>query len=74
MRKGVDTDYIIAFGKNLAAVRKKHSITQEELAFKTEISLSQVARIETGKINATIDTVNKLAKGIGVKTSELFDF
>lgn len=74
MRKGVDIDYILKFGRHLAEVRKDNKITQEELAFKTDISLSQIARIETGKINPTLDTISKLAKGIGVETKVLFDF
>ena len=54
--------------------RSDGSITQEELSFKTEISLSQIARIETGKINPTLDTIVKLANGIGVEAKVLFDF
>ena len=54
------------------AVRKKQGITQEQLSYQTDISLSQIARIETGKINATIDTIHKLAQGMGVTTDTLF--
>ena len=74
MRKGVDTEYILKFGRHLAEVRKDKKITQEELSFKTEISLSQIARIETGKINPTLDTIVKLANGIGVEAKVLFEF
>lgn len=74
MRKGVDVEYILKFGKHVASVRKENSVTQEELAFKTGVSLSQIARIETGKINPTLDTIVKLANGIGVEAKVLFEF
>lgn len=62
------------FGMNLRRVRKEKGVTQEQLAFDTEIELRQLGRIERGEINTGISSVFKLAKALGVKPKELFDF
>jgi transcriptional regulator with XRE-family HTH domain len=49
-------------------------ITQEELAYRSELTLSQIARIETVKINPTVSTMFRIAKALDVSLSELFDF
>ena len=74
MRRGVDIEYIITFGRHLAKTRKTKGFTQESLCHAIGLSLSQIARIETGKICPSIDTVHRIAKGLGVQTKELFDF
>ena len=61
-------------GKQLKKIRAKKSFTQENLAYTANLTLSQIARIETGKINPTICTVNKIAKTLEVDIKELFDF
>lgn len=65
---------IEAFGKHLRKVRKRQGFTQEELAYASDMELSQVSRIERGVINTSISHVFKLAEALGVPTKELFDF
>ncbi len=74
MRKGVDIAYVLAFGKHVAKTRKKQGFTQESLCYTIDLSLSQIARIETGKICPSIDTVRRIADGLGVPPKELLDF
>lgn len=69
-----DEKVLLAFGKNFQKIRKGKEITQEELAYKSDISLSQIARIETGKINPTLCTILELAKNLKVDPSELLKF
>lgn len=69
-----DEKTLIAFGKNLQEIRKRQNFTQEELAYESGISLSQVARIETGKINPTLCTLLIIAKTLKIKASDLLDF
>ena len=61
------------FGKRLAEVRKSKNLTQEDLSFKSGLTLSQIARIETGVINTTLNTILVLAEAIEVEPKELFD-
>ncbi|MCA6434927.1 MAG: helix-turn-helix transcriptional regulator [Bacteroidetes bacterium] len=60
--------------KKLKEVRTKKGYTQEELAYKAEITLSQIARIETAVTNPTVSTIFCLAKALEINTAELFDF
>jgi DNA-binding XRE family transcriptional regulator len=69
-----DEKVLLAFGKNLKRLRKKQNFTQEELAYSSDISLSQIARIETGKINPTVCTLIIIAKTLKIKPIELMDF
>jgi predicted transcriptional regulator len=62
------------FAVQLKKKRKEKGYSQEELAYKSEIALSQIARIETAKINTTLSTVFKIAKTLEIETKELFDF
>ncbi|MFH0843314.1 MAG: helix-turn-helix transcriptional regulator [Bacteroidota bacterium] len=63
-----------AFAKRLKEVRKTKNLSQEELALRTELTLSQIARIETAKINTTLSTVFRIARILDIELPELFDF
>lgn len=69
-----DEEGVKKFAKRLKKVRKDRGFTQEELAYKSGLALSQVARIETARINPTISTVFKIAKTLEVEVKVLFDF
>lgn len=60
------------FGENLRRVRKERGFTQEELAFKSGISLSQIARIEIGILNTSICTVYRIADTMEIDAGLLF--
>ena len=67
-------EYIIAFGKHLRNLRESKRLTQDELADKCEIPLSQVGRMERGTRSPTLSTILILAKGLGVEPKMLLDF
>jgi transcriptional regulator with XRE-family HTH domain len=69
-----DEGILDSFAKRFKKIRLREGLTQEELAYRAEISLSQVARIETGKINPTLCTIVVLAKTLKVHPMELMDF
>ena len=62
------------FGKRVRALRKQAGLSQEELAARTEISVDFVSLIERGINAPSFDTLEKLAKALGVPVRELFDF
>lgn len=74
MRKGVDKKSIKLFGKKLAKVRKEKGLTQQALAFETGLSLSQIARIEIGMINTSLNTIFIISKALDVHPRDLLDF
>lgn len=56
--------------KNL---RKKHSLTQEQLATKIGVSAAYIGFIEQGQRTPSVKTADKLARVLGTKLSKLFD-
>ena len=72
--ESMDKDFLIRLGLRTSEIRKSKNISQENLAYNNDISLSQIARIETGATNPTACTLKVLAEGLGVHIEELFKF
>jgi transcriptional regulator with XRE-family HTH domain len=64
--------FLNRLAKNLKEARKKRELSQEELADRAGLTLSQIARIETGKINTSVSTVYVILKALGADANELF--
>lgn len=62
------------FGKRINFLRLESEMTQEELAFKANISTSYLSAIERGITDVSISTVKRLSKALSVKIGDLFDF
>ncbi|ETA72693.1 MULTISPECIES: helix-turn-helix domain-containing protein [Mesorhizobium] len=58
-------------GWNLRKLRAEQGLSQERLALAAEIDRSYVGRIERGSENVTIDTLEALAKALGVPAAAL---
>jgi transcriptional regulator with XRE-family HTH domain len=69
-----DQEGLQLLAKRLKEIRSEKSLSQEELAYRSEITLSQIARIETVRINPTVSTIFKIARTLEVPLSELFNF
>jgi transcriptional regulator with XRE-family HTH domain len=69
-----DIGYMKMFGVHLQEIRLSKKMTQESLAYSSDIPISQVGRIERGEINTTISTVKTLAKALNIPVKDLFDF
>lgn len=74
MNKVKDIKYIKCFGENLRDIRTSQKMSQEVLAYTSDIPISQVGRIERGEINTTISTVKAIAKALNINIKCLFDF
>lgn len=68
-----NTEVLKKFGDKLKRLRTAHKLTLEQLAFAADIELSQVHRIEKGKINPTYTTLLALASGLEISLSELVE-
>ena len=69
-----DVTYIKRFGENLRKIRISKKISQEVLAFASDIPISQVGRIERGEVNTTISSVKVIANALEIDIKDLFDF
>jgi transcriptional regulator with XRE-family HTH domain len=68
-----EKDWTVAerFGANLMWLRCKAGVSQQELADLTEMHRAQVAALERGGRKPRLDTILKLAAGLGVSACEL---
>lgn len=66
-----DKEILTVFGNKLKELRTSKGLTLQELAFEADMEISQVHRVEKGKINPTLTTLNALAKGLGITLAEL---
>ncbi|WP_082815711.1 helix-turn-helix transcriptional regulator [Flavobacterium chilense] len=69
-----DQEGLELLAKRLKEIRAEKGLSQEELAYRSEITLSQIARIETVRINPTVSTIFKIARALDVAPSEIFNF
>ena len=73
-KKIFDKDGVKALAIQLIKIRTNKGYTQSQLAFESGLSLSQIARIETARINPTLSTIFTLARTLDIPLKELFDF
>ena len=62
------------FGQRVRELRAAANLTQEKLAFRSELDRSYVGQIERGEVNVSIDNIGKLARGLRVAAKALFEF
>lgn len=62
---------IAAFSKVLKERRKAAGLSQEELAFRTDLSMSYVSLLETRNRQPTLTVMAALAKELGLSLEEL---
>lgn len=62
---------LAALGKNVRNAREKKELTQEKLAEIADLDPTYVSGIERGLRNPGIKNVAKIAKALGITTSEL---
>ena len=74
MKHSRDLEVIKAFGKRVRDLRTKMGLTQEELANEANLEISQINRIELGKINTSISQASIIAKALKLDMVELFKF
>ena len=58
-------------GQRLAATRIQSGLSQNAVAHRAGLAASYLSRIETGKIQPTVPTANKIAAALRVSLSEL---
>lgn len=68
-----DEKFLKTFGRHLADLRKREKFTQESLAFESGLTLSQIARIETGVVNPTLCTILLISTTLAIPLKELID-
>jgi len=58
-------------GRNLRRARLDLEMTQEEVAERSGVHATEVSRIESGKRDPQVSTVQRLAEAVGLSASDL---
>jgi transcriptional regulator with XRE-family HTH domain len=55
-------------------LRQQQHISQDVLSERATLDIKHINKIENGKINATVQTVDRIIHALGVTYAEFFDF
>lgn len=61
------------FGANLARLRTRAGLSQEEVGYRASVHRTEVSQLERGLRLPRIDTLVKLAGSLGVEPGDLLD-
>ena len=64
----------INVGKQIQKIRESKGLSQQDLAAKCNFEKSNMSRLETGRVNPTLSTLEKVAKALDISLVELFSF
>ena len=64
-------DIAAKFGRALRKCRTQRNLSQEALAFESDVDRVFISHIEQGLKQPTITTIAKLARGLGISPSDL---
>ena len=62
-----------SFGLKVQLLRKERGLSQEEFAVSIDMDRTYFASVEAGKRNIAIKNIQKIADGLGISLSELFE-
>jgi transcriptional regulator with XRE-family HTH domain len=62
-----------SLGSNLREARKKLGLTQEQVAERSGVHTTEVSRIEAGKRDPKVSTLERLAKAVEVAPGRLLE-
>ncbi len=71
MRKDYGQRVKEEFGKRLRALRKKEGMSQESLAYESDLDRSYVGGVERGERNISLINIRKIADALGISPKDL---
>jgi len=66
-----DKDYLKRIGSRIKAIRERKGLTNMRLAFLTQMDVSAISEIQSGRKNSKILTLKKIATALEVDLSSL---
>ena len=60
------------FGNKVRSLRKQKNLSQEKFALKIDMDRTYFASVECGKRNISLESIYKIAQGLGITLEELF--
>lgn len=74
MKRAIQPDVKVQFGRRLAALRKDAGWSQEQLSLESGVARSYLGGVERGQRNIALVNICRLADSLGVKPYRLLDF
>ena len=71
--KSTDKKFLKALGKKIKGLRKAQKISQDQLAYESNMHRTHINRIENGKLDAGISKLRAIAKALNISFKELVD-
>lgn len=65
--------FYLRLGEKLSTERKRFGLSQEQLALMSAVDRTYLARIEEGKANPSVKVLNKIARVLKVRLSQLLE-
>ena len=72
MGKFINMDIRVNLGKRIKEIRLNKKLSQEALAFKSQLNRTYINGIENGRRNVSIINIHKIANALDVSLTELF--
>lgn len=67
-----EPDLMSKLGERIRTLRMKKNMTQNDLAIECEFEKASMSRIESGRSNPTVKTLDKISKALEVNIADLF--
>ncbi len=62
----------LVIGQRVRVLRNSLGLTQEELGEKADLSYKFIGELERGKVNVSLESLEKISKALGINISDLF--
>lgn len=66
------SDLVQRLGERIRQLRKEQNLSQDKLGERANLHNNYIGQVERGEKNVTIDSLSKIAAGLGVSLEELF--
>jgi transcriptional regulator with XRE-family HTH domain len=70
----IENNTLKKIGKRIQELREMQNLSQQDFAAKINYDKSNMSRLEAGKTNMTVTTLEKVSKALNVELIELFKF
>lgn len=72
MQSSKDNEYLKAFAQRIRTLREEQGLSQEKLAERAELHRTYIGMVERLERNPSLVCIHKIANGLGVHITELF--
>jgi transcriptional regulator with XRE-family HTH domain len=69
----VEEIFLKKIGKRIRKLRLEESLSQEKLAFQSNLDRTYIGSVERGERNIAIINLNKIAKALNISVSKLLE-